>query len=320
MVVALFALFALGAVGCSNASAGQARALQGVVELDTVTLAFEVSGRVDKVAVEEGDRLEGKVLLAALDESLARPERDARAAELLAAKAQLALVEAGARSEEIRGVQAEIASIQQQEAVLARSRARQAELNAVGAAPASRLDDFDAQATALAGRRDVLGEKLRGLRSGARPQEIEAARAKVQALEAGLTAMDARLARFTMQHEGTVDVLDVFVKAGEIAAAGAPAVSVADLDHPYVDVFVPQKEIASVAVGQPMWVRIDALREPLRAEVERIAHTTEFTPRYLFSEKERANLVVRVRVRADDPQHQLRAGVPAFVTPRLEEK
>jgi HlyD family secretion protein len=132
--------------------------------------------------------------------------------------------------------------------------------------------------------------------------------------------MDARLARFTLQHEGTADVLDVYVDPGEVAVAGAPAVTLADLDHPYVDVFVPQAEVAQVKLGQPMSVRIDSLPEPLPAKVERISHTTEFTPRYLFSEKERSNLVVRVRVRVEDPRHLLRAGVPAFVAPRIEEK
>jgi hypothetical protein len=53
--------------------------------------------------------------------------------------------------------------------------------------------------------------------------------------------------------------------------------------------------------------------------VERINSKAEFTPRFLFSERERENLVIRVRVRIDDREHVLRAGVPAFVTPRAEE-
>ena len=44
---------------------------------------------------------------------------------------------------------------------------------------------------------------------------------------------------------------------------------------------------------------------------------TEFTPKFLFSPRERPNLVVRVRVRVDDPERRLHAGVPAFarITP-----
>jgi HlyD family secretion protein len=78
-------------------------------------------------------------------------------------------------------------------------------------------------------------------------------------------------------------------------------------------VFVPQAEISAVKVGQGAKVRVDALGSELGGKVEHISRRTEFTPRYLFSERERATLVVRVRVRVDDPKEQLRAGVPAFV-------
>lgn len=312
--------FALAAQGCDRAGAtGQAEPLQGVVEHDEVTLAFEVTGRVSHVYVREGDALSGEVILARLDEGLTRPERDAKAAELEAARAQLALLEAGPRSEDVRAVQADLRSVVEQQKVLERQRARQAQLTRRGAAPAASLDALDAQQSALAGRRAVLEQNLRALKSGARPEELDAARAQVQALQAQLAAMDARLARFTLTYDAPATVLEVLIKPGEVAAAGAPAFLVADLDHPYVDVFVPQARISTLAVGMPMEVRIDALDQPVFGHVERVNSNAEFTPRFLFSERERENLVIRVRVRIDDPRHLLRAGVPAFVTPREKE-
>jgi hypothetical protein len=58
-------------------------------------------------------------------------------------------------------------------------------------------------------------------------------------------------------------------------------------------------------------VRVDT-GEMLPGAVEWISPRTEFTPRFLFSDRERPNLVVRVRVRIDDPERRLHAGVPAF--------
>ena len=86
------------------------------------------------------------------------------------------------------------------------------------------------------------------------------------------------------------------------------------LDHPFVDVFVPEGRISSVAIGQAVSVRVDGVRAELHGVVEHVSSRTEFTPRFLFSDSERPNLVLRVRVRIEDPQHRLRAGVPAFVT------
>src|SRR5262245_59857089 len=118
----------LALAACSNASAGSRQELQGVIELDARTLSFEVAGRVNEVNVREGDAIDGDVVLARLDESLARPEREARAAELEAAKAQLALLEAGARGEDVRATEAEIRALDAQLSVLARQRARQQSL------------------------------------------------------------------------------------------------------------------------------------------------------------------------------------------------
>jgi hypothetical protein len=58
---------------------------------------------------------------------------------------------------------------------------------------------------------------------------------------------------------------------------------------------------------------VDTLPDPLVGRVEHVARHTEFTPRFLFSERERPNLVVRVRVRIDDPERKLHAGLPARV-------
>jgi hypothetical protein len=64
----------------------------------------------------------------------------------------------------------------------------------------------------------------------------------------------------------------------------------------------------------PLRVVVDASAQSFPGRVEDIGRRTEFTPRYLFSERERSQLVVRVRVRIDDPEQALHAGVPAFVT------
>jgi len=83
-------------------------------------------------------------------------------------------------------------------------------------------------------------------------------------------------------------------------------------------VFVPQGRVHEVALGNAVSVRVDGVEQALRGKVEHVFPRTEFTPRFLFSESERPNLVVRVRVRIHDPRHQLHQGVPAFATLRAE--
>jgi HlyD family secretion protein len=297
--------------GCHEARADAT--LQGVVEYDDRLLGFELGGRVLEVRVERGQKLQADAILARLDDGLERPLRDMRAAELAAAEAQLRLLHSGTRSEDLRAAEAEIAALQSQEGLLAKNVARQTQLQAAGAASAASLDQLTSELHATEERRRALEQRLKALRSGARSDELAAAQARAQAAAAGLAATEQRLLRYVLHSPVAGDVIDVHVKSGEMVAPGTPAVTLADLDHPFVDVFVPQAQLSGIAVGRQAHVGADGIGQELTGRVEHVFSRTEFTPRFLFSDSERPNLVVRVRIRIDDPEHRLPAGVPAFV-------
>jgi HlyD family secretion protein len=301
-------------VGCGGARAGEPAPLQGVVEYDDRLLGFEVGGRIEEVSVARGQDVAAGAALMRLDDSLEAPVRDLRAAELAAAEAQLRLLKAGARAEELRAAGAEIAALRSQEDMLQKNLQRQQSLFAQNALAQSVLDDTSSQLQSTQERRRALEERLQALRNGPRGDEIAAAVARVQGAQAALNAQVARLTRFSLHSPVAGNVVDVQLEQGELVTPGAPAVTLADLDHPYVDVFVPQARMHELKVGDEMRVTVDGLAAPLSGQIEHIFPKTEFTPRYLFSEGERPNLVVRTRVRVDDPKRVLHAGVPAFVT------
>src|SRR5688500_1576002 len=83
--------------GCNGARATEPESLQGVVELDERNLGFEVGGRLLERSVEDGARVEAGAPIAKLDDTLERIARDARAADVAAARAQVDLLKAGAR-------------------------------------------------------------------------------------------------------------------------------------------------------------------------------------------------------------------------------
>jgi HlyD family secretion protein len=142
---------------------------------------------------------------------------------------------------------------------------------------------------------------------------VEAARHRLEAARAAAELERERIGRHSLAAAGDGEILQVHLEASEMAPAGAAVVTLADVDRPYADVFVPQGEIGGVQLGGPALARADSLSEGLPGRVEVIGRRTEFTPRYLFSQSERSNLVVRVRVRFSDPQGRLHAGIPVFV-------
>jgi len=303
----------LSLAGCRARAEGP-EPLQGVVELDERVLAFEVPGRVVSVGVKRGAVVHAGAAVAGLDETLARPLREARGEEARAAEAQLALLKAGSRAEDVRATTAQLAAARDVEKLVDKSLARQRELVKQGVVGAATVDDLEAQMARAQGERRALEQKLAAQRAGARTQEIDAAAARVAAAKAALAAEEQRLARYQLAAPLDGAVLDVHVEPGETVGAGAPVVTLGDVAHPYVDVFVPQAGLAGVRVGARAAVRVDAEPKPFAGVVEDVGRKTEFTPRYLFSPRERPNLVVRVRVRVDDPGARLHAGVPAFVT------
>ena len=93
---------------------------------------------------------------------------------------------------------------------------------------------------------------------------------------------------------------------------GPLRITLADTAHPYLDAFVPQGELEGIRPGVRAEVRVDATSAAFGGVVEFVSPETEFTPKFLFSDRERPHLVVRVRVRIEDAERRLHAGVPAF--------
>lgn len=303
-------LAALALAGCGGADPTRGR-YQGMVELEQIDLAFETGGRVTVRGVEPGRAVRAGDVIARQDDVLDREQRAIRARELDVARADLALLEAGSRPEEIRAAQAQLGAARASERALTKEQARQTRLVERGVAPAAVIDDVDAQVARARGERESLEARVRLLSRGARGEELVRARARVALAEEGLALEDRRLEKRVLTAPIDSVVLDVYPQAGEVVAAGAPIASLVDRRRPYADVFVPVADAPRLQVGTAMRVIVEGA-PPAAGAVEWIAPHAEFTPRFVYSPRERPNLTVRVRVRLDDPAGRLHAGLPAY--------
>jgi HlyD family secretion protein len=286
---------------------------QGLLEYDERIIGFELPGRVQEVPVHRGQVVAPGDVLARLDDSLELASRDARQAELDAAKADLALLVAGSRREDVASAAADLAGAVANEA-LARSEAdRRHALVRQGAIPQAEADRADSDLEQATARKASLESRLTLLRRGARHEEIVRAEANVQSRTSALAEENERLARYILRAQSKGSILDVTVKPGEMAAPGTPAVTMADVDHPYAEVFVPEGRLGTTQVGAPCEVHVDALADAFHGIVEYVSPDAEFAPKFLFSDRERLNLVIRMRVRIEDPGRRLHSGVPVFV-------
>jgi len=302
----------LAASGCAE-RAPEADLYQGVVEYQERDLGFEMTGRITDLLVHEGDRLPGNALIARIAPDIERDTLAARESEARAAGAQLALLQAGSRPEDVSALAARVDAARANESLMRVSADRARKLYAAQATPQAALDEANAQLTRAEADTKAAVEALRAAQRGARKQEIQAAQDRLAAAQASSDVQRGRVARYELRALDPGEILEIHLRTGELAVAGLPVVTVADTAHPYADVFVPQAAIGGIAVGASAQARVDSLPHPVPGHVERVSRRTEFSPRYLFSRTERATLVVRVRVRFDDPGRELHAGVPIFV-------
>lgn len=288
---------------------------QGMIELTQTELGFEVPGKLAVLKVRPGQALAAGDAIATLDATLDQGERAIRAQELEVARAELALVEAGARVEEVRTARAQLEAARASFAMLSRQVERERQLLARGAVAGAHLDELEAQLAQSLAQRQTLEERVRVLSRGARTEELARARARAAQAQDALALSDLRLAKRTLTSPTAGTVLDTYLEPGEIVAAGAPVATLIDRHRPYADIFVPVAEVPTLRVGDAMTVTVEGLPAELGGTVERIFPHAEFTPRYVYSPRERPNLMVRLRVRIDDREGKLAAGLPAYARP-----
>ncbi len=308
------ALLVTGAAGCGGEPDLTQGSYQGVVEFEERQLAFELPGRLMQLAVAEGDQVEPGTLIGRLDDTLARLQHDAASAAARAAQARLDLLYAGTREEEVKAAFAQLKAARAGQAFAYGELNRARGLVESGAGTPEELDarsNAYEQAVALV---EQLEQQLKAAELGPRAEEIRAAEAQAEQSAAAQRSSAELVKRHLLKATLAGEVLHLPAEPGEQLAGGSPVAVLADPTRPFVDVFVAQAELSRFHVGGAVTVRTDGLGAPLQGAVEHIARTTEFTPRFLFSERERPHLVVRVRVRIADPEKRIRSGIPAFVT------
>lgn len=301
----------LALVACRRSPAVPA-GFQGLVEYDEHIVSFEVPGRVERVSVNRGDQVTADQVVAKLDDTVESLTVAAHRQDANAAQADLALLEAGSRREDIASLADDLHAAASNEDLMRTIQARTSKLFADGSLTKADLDKADADLAHATFERQSLEQRLAALRHGARPEELARAKARLDQSRAQLALEEELLRRHVLRAGKTGEVVDIETKAGELAAVGTPAVTVADTTHPYVDVFVPQGQLDGIQPGAKAEVRVDATSAPFAGDVEFVSPDTEFTPKFLFSDRERPHLVVRVRVRVSDPDRRLHSGVPAF--------
>ncbi len=290
---------ALLLAGCSRES-NHPPSVSGTIETDEVHVASRYGGRVQKLFAAEGDALTNGQPIAELDAAELQARRDQSAA-------QLAELEAGPRAQEIATAKADWEALvaQLNQARLDSKRANelftQTAISATEHDQAtSHLETLESNVAAAKSRYDLL-------LAGTRPERLAQARAELAEIETHLREM-----KVAAPSDSVLEVLSV--KVGDVLAPNQEIATLLLTNHLWVRVYVPEPWLGRIQVGEKVKVRVDS--DPgvdFSGIVEQIARSAEFTPRNVQTVGERIKQVFGVKVRLDNPQGKLRAGMSADV-------
>lgn len=307
--------------------------VSGYVEATEVRVAPEVGGRLVDLKVAEGDRVKAGDVIAQLDTADIALALQRAAAERLGADAQLRLLLAGARPEDIRQAEAQMAAAEADLAA-ARQEVTSAErdltrFEALLASNSGAEKPRDDAAT----RRDMARERVKAgeqrvraaaesvarLKAGARREEVDGARARLAGVDAQIATLEKAQRDATVLAPASGMVTQKLVDAGELLAPRTPIVVLADLDHVWANVYVDEPLVPRVTLGQTATVFTDAGGPGIDGTVTFISPKAEFTPRNVQTAEERSKLVFRVKVTVANEKGVLKQGMPVEAEIRFKE-
>ena len=116
-------------------------------------------------------------------------------------------------------------------------------------------------------------------------------------------------------------LLERNLEIGEMAFPGSAIITLADLSKPWIKIYVDEKKLGSIKLGQKAYIKVDSFPDKkFPGEVVLISSKAEFTPRTIQTKDERVKLMYAVKIAVENPQMELKPGMPADATILLESK
>ena len=303
----------------------------GIIEGDAVDHASRITGRIARIAVEEGDVVAVGDVLVELDcvepngrlaEANARLE--VARGQLEAARAQ---VEIASRARVAASTVARVGAANEQVAATNAAAAQRESERAAGLGEyvsAQRRDTLADGVAMSAQAREVASSSTRAQRASASvaAAQIQLAEANALIAEQGILAVQALrdVAAVAVSecivrvaHAGIVEA--IYYEAGEVVAPGATLVRIVDLSELRATFYLPNAEVGAVSSGRRASVAADAFPgRTFEGTVTTISTEAEFTPRTIQTRSDRDRLVYPVSVRIPNPDSALRPGMPVEIT------
>ena len=265
----------------------------GIFEATEITVSAQASGEVQQLDITEGQSLDSGARVGQIDVYQLVQKQN----ELEAAKQQIYANNAATDSRQL-DLNKQLASLQQQISHAQRERQRFTRLVQDGAVARKLLDDINDQISVLQRQLEAIRDQLRSTNASLADQS-KGFQAQMKGVEAQQRQLERQIQNATIVAPKSGVVLEQLVKAGEFVGVGKPLFKLAQMDHIYLRAYVTSAQLKSVMLRQKAKVYADyggGQQQEYEGKVAWISSRSEFTPKTIVTDDERADLVYAVKI------------------------
>ncbi len=279
----------------------------GTFEATEVTVSAKATGELLAFDVSEGQEIVQGTVVGNIDAyqlKLQRQQLESSKDQLNANKKQLNANKGATNSKQL-DLEKQVASIRQQIANAQRERQRYTELVNDGAVPRKQLDDINYQIKVLEKQLAATQDQIRSNNASLREQsqgigaQMEGIDAQRMGLEAQKAQLDDQIANADIKAPISGTVLEKYVERGEYMTVGKPLFKMADTQNMFIRAYLTSAQLKDIKVGQKVKVMTDygkGEKKTYDGTVTGISNRSEFTPKSILTDDERADLVYAVKI------------------------
>jgi HlyD family secretion protein len=255
----------------------------GVFEATEIIVSAESGGRVLSLDISEGDELKKATPVGQIDSTqlhLFKLQLQASKIAVLSGRPDI--------HSQVEATEREIAKWE-------REKKRVKNLLAGDVATQKQLDDINAQLAILESQLNAQKISL--------STNVSSIDAQSETIEIQVQQLIDQLERSVIKSPIDGTVLVKYAEAGEITASGKALFKIADMDRMILRAFVTADQLAPLKIGQSVQVFAEFGKSETRSyqgRINWISAQSEFTPKTIKTQDERANLVYAIKVAVEN--------------------
>ena len=284
----------------------------GNIEATNIIVSSQVSGKVLQILKDEGNKVNKNDTVIIIDPETYKLKLEEALAAKEAAQAQFNLLKEGARKEDVKQAEENLKQAQVTFNLAEKDKERMKNLYQAKSITKKQYDDAMANYEITQARLKSAKENFEKVKNLARPEELKQAEANLNRAIANVNFIIKNLNDCYVTTPSSGFITKKFVEIGEIAGMMSSLFQVADLSSVDLVIYVPETELGKVQLGQKAEITVDTYPDKsFNGRVIYISPQAEFTPKNIQTQEERTKLVFAVKIKIDNPDFELKDGMPA---------